>query len=155
MTDSNSTAAVKVLATAGANEVFHGVQFSPQGNPPSISGPLQQQTVDQGQAAQFSVTAAGSGTLYYFWESNSTPLTGWETNASFTFTTTNELTKSFPVEVLISNLWGTATSTATLTIIASNAPIITTQPASLAINAGETAVFSVAATGTFSLINGN
>jgi hypothetical protein len=148
VTDSNSSAVVKVLATAGANEVFHGVQFSPQGSPPSIAGPLQSQTVDQGQSAVFTVTATGSGTLYYLWESNSTPLADWDTNASFTFTTTNDSTGSFPVEVLISNLWGTATSSAALTIIASNAPVITAQPASLAIKAGDTAVVSVAAAGT-------
>jgi hypothetical protein len=147
LTDSNATAVVKVLATAGANEVFHGVQFSPQGAPPSISAPLQPQTVNKGQDAAFTVTATGSGTLYYLWESNSTPLTDWETNADFTFTTTNDPAISFQVDVLISNLWGTATSSATLTVTASNAPIITAEPASLAINAGDSAVFSVAATG--------
>ncbi|MGA2177166.1 MAG: immunoglobulin domain-containing protein [Verrucomicrobiota bacterium] len=151
ITDTNSSAVVTVLATAAANEVFRGVQFSPQGSPPSISGPLQSQTVDQGQDALLAVTATGTGTLYYLWESNSTPLTDWETNASFTLATTNEPPESFPVEVLISNAWGTALSSATLTINSSNvpppAPVITAEPAGLAVNAGDTAVFSVAATG--------
>jgi hypothetical protein len=153
VTDTSSSAVVKVLATAAVNEVFHGVQFTPQGNPPSISGPLQPETVVPGQDALFTVTATGSGTLSYLWESNSIPLTGWETNTGFTITTTsNESARSFPVEVLISNSWGTATSSATLTISISNtpppAPVITAEPASLEINAGGTAVFSVAATGT-------
>ena len=151
ITDTNSSAAVTVLATSANNEIFRGVQFTPQGSPPSVSGPLQPQTVDQGQSALFTIAASGSGTLYYLWESNSTPLTDWETNASFTLTATNYAPGSFPVEVLISNSWGTAMSSATLTINPTNAlppaPIITTEPASLATNAGGTAVFSVAATG--------
>jgi hypothetical protein len=151
ITDTDSSAVVTVLATAAANELFRGVQFAPQGSPPSVSGPLQPQTVDQGQSALFTIAATGSGTLYYLWESNSTPLTDWETNASFSLTTTNYATGSFPVEVLISNSWGTALSSATLTVNPTNAlppaPVITAQPASLATNAGGTAVFSVAATG--------
>ncbi len=151
VTDTGSSAAVTVLATAAANEVFRGVQFTPQGSPPSVSGPLQPQTVDQGQSALFTIAATGSGTLYYLWESNSTPLTDWETNTSLSLTTTNYATGSFPVEVLVSNAWGTAMSSATLTINPTNAlppaPIITMEPASLATNAGGTAVFSVVATG--------
>jgi hypothetical protein len=152
ITDSNSAAVVTVLATAGNNEVFRGVQFTPQGNPPSISAPLQPQAVDQGQSALFTVSATGSGMLYYLWESNSTPLTAWETNASFALPTSGDSPESFPVEVLVSNSWGTATSSATLTVNPSNtqipAPVLTAEPASLAINAGGTAVFSVAATGS-------
>jgi hypothetical protein len=142
ITDTNSDAVVKVLATAGINEVFHGVQFTPQGNPPSISVPLQPQTVDQGHDAVFSISATGSGTLYYLWESNSIHLTGWETNTSLTFTTTHNPVESFSVGVLASNSWGTAASNTPVP-----APVITTEPASLAVNAGGTAVFSAAATG--------
>jgi len=152
ITDTGSGAPVAILATAAANEVFRGVQFAPQGSPPSLSGPLQSQTVDQGQDALFNITATGSGTLYYLWESNSTPLTTWETNTSFTLTTTNDALGSFPVQVLISNSWGTAMSSATLTINPGNAlppaPVITAEPANLAVNAGGTAIFSVTANGT-------
>jgi hypothetical protein len=152
ITDTGSSAAVAVLATASANKVFRGVQFTPQGSLPSISGPLQNQTVDQGQSALFTITATGSGTLYYLWESNSTPLTTWETNTSFTLNTANDAPESFPVQVLISNSWGTAMSSATLTINPSSAlppaPVITTEPTNLAVNAGATAVLSVGATGT-------
>ncbi|MGA2555024.1 MAG: hypothetical protein ABSG04_01955, partial [Verrucomicrobiota bacterium] len=151
ITDTNSGAAVTVLTTAAANEIFRGVQFAPQGSPPSVSGPLQPQTVDQGQSALFTIAATGSGTLYYLWESNSTPLTDWETNTSLSLTTTNYATGSFQVEVLLSNAWGTAMSSATLTVNSTNAlppaPIMTMEPASLATHAGGTAVFSVAATG--------
>jgi hypothetical protein len=152
ITDTDSNAVVKVLATASVNEVFHGVQFTPQGNPPQISDSLQPQAVDQGQDAVFSISATGSGTLYYMWESNSTHITQWETNTSYTFTTTQDPIGSFAVGVLVSNSWGTATSSATLTINSSNtpvpAPVITAEPANLAVNAGGAAVFSVAATGT-------
>ena len=133
ITDTGSNAAVTVVATAANNEVFRGVQFTPQGSPPSISSPLQPQYVEQGQNAVFTISAAGSGTLYYLWESNSTPLTAWETNTSFTLATSSDPPESFPVEVLISNSWGAATSSATLTINSSNAPppapVITAEPA--------------------------
>ena len=36
ITDTNSSAVARVLATAAANEVFRGVQFTPEGSPPSI-----------------------------------------------------------------------------------------------------------------------
>lgn len=152
ITDTDSNAVATVVATAGSNEVFRGVQFTPQGSPPSVNGPLQSQTVDQGQDALFTVAAAGSGTLYYLWESNSVPLTDWETNASFTLTTTNDPAESFEVDVLISNSWGTALSSATLTIDVTNAPpaapVILAEPFALAVNAGDTAVFAVAAQGS-------
>ena len=153
ITDTNAGAVVKLLATAGINEVFHGVQFTPQGSAPSVTGPLQPQTVDQGQNAVFTVTAAGSATLYYLWESNSTPLTAWETNATFSLATANDAPESFPVEVLISNAWGAASSSSTLTINSSNtplpAPVILAEPvSSLSLKAGSTAVLSVSANGT-------
>ncbi len=151
ITDSHAGAEVTVLATAAGNEVFRGVQFTPQGSLPTVTGPLQPQSVGQGQDALFTVTATGSGTLYYMWESNSVPLTVWETNASFTLSTSNDRPESFTVDVLISNAWGTALSSATLTIDATNAPppapVVTAEPASLSVNAGATAVFSVTATG--------
>ncbi len=147
ITDTNSRAAVTVLATAAADEVFRGVQFTPEGSPPSISAPLEPQTVDQGQSALFTVAATGSGTLYYLWESNSTALTDWNTNASFALATTSDPPESFSIEVLVSNSWGTTMAGTTLTINSSNAPppppIITLEPASLAVKAGDTAVFSV------------
>lgn len=152
ITDTNSTAEATVLATAGVNEVLRGVQFTPQGSAPSILTGLQPQSVDQGQDAVFTVAAEGSGTLYYLWESNSIPLTGWETIASLALATSRDAVGSFPIEVLISNSWGTASSSATLTINSATTqippPVITAEPVSVAANAGGTVVFSVAATGS-------
>jgi hypothetical protein len=152
ITDTNSSAVATVLATAGSNQIFHGVQFTPQGSPPSVTGPLQDQVVEQGRNALFSVTATGTGTLHYLWESNTAPITAWETNTSITLATSNDAPGSFSIGVLISNSWGTASSAAILTVTNSNvpppAPLITAEPASLAVNAGGTAVFSVTAAGS-------
>jgi hypothetical protein len=152
ITDTNSASVATVLATAGANEVFHGVQFTPQGSPPSLTSPLQDQTVELGQEALFSVAASGSGTLYYLWKSNEVALTAWETNSIFTLATASDLTGTFSVEVLVSNSWGTTNSQATLTINPSNvpppAPTISSEPQSLKVNAGAVAVFSVVAAGS-------
>ena len=151
ITDTNSSAVARVLATAAANEVFRGVQFTPQGSPPTISAALQPQSVDQGQSAMFTVSATGSGTLYYLWESNSIPLTDWETNASFTLATTGDPPETFSVGVLISNSWGTNMSSAILTINTSNAPpaapVIISEEIPTQVNAGDGAIFVVVATG--------
>jgi len=152
ITDTSSKAVATVLATAGHNEVFRGVQFAPRGSAPAVSIPPQPQSVNQGQNALFSVTATGSGTLYYLWESNSTPLTGWQTSANFSLATSKDALGTFPVQVLISNSWGMATSGASLTVNPANAnnppPVITTEPSNLSVNAGSMAVFSVVATGS-------
>jgi len=155
MTDSNSSAAVTVLATAAANEVFSWGSIDAARNPSLACRSVGAATVDQGQSAVFTITATGSGPLYYLWESNSTPLAGWGTSASVTLSASNQPPQSFPVEVLISNAWGTTMASATLTINPSNAlppaPTITAEPAGLAVNAGDTAVFSVGANGFFPL----
>jgi hypothetical protein len=151
ISDTNSDSVARVLATAGANEVFHGVQFAPQGNPPSITNPLQDQTIDAGQPALLSVTASGSGTLYFLWESNAVALTAWKTNSTLTLATAGDPAGAFSVEVLVSNSWGMTNSQATLTINPSNTPpavpTISSEPRSLTVNAGGTAAFSVMAAG--------
>ncbi len=152
ITDTGSTAAAATLATASTNEIFRGIQFTPQGNAPGIVAGLQPQAVDQGQAAAFSVNATGSGSLYYLWESNSTPITAWETNSMLTLDTTAYAAGTFDVQVLVSNAWGLNSSTSTLTVTASNAPppppIIVTEPTNASVKAGATVSFSVGATGS-------
>jgi hypothetical protein len=152
LADTGSASAATVLATAGNKEVFHGVQFTPEGIGPSITSPLPNQTVDVGQNALFSVMASGSATLYYLWESNSVALTGWGTNPNFTLATENYSTGSFSMEVLVSNSWGVTSSQATLTINPTNVPTpgpaIISEPQSMLVNAGGRAAFSVTASGS-------
>jgi len=151
ITDNGAGSPATVLATAAVNEIFRGVQFSPEGSPPSLV-PLQDQTVDAGQDASFSVTATGSATLYYLWQSNLTAITPWTTASNLTLSTTSDSPGSVAVQVLVSNSWGTASSQATLTINPTNtlpsAPTISGEPQSLATNYGGTASFTVNAAGS-------
>ena len=116
---------------------------------PSITAQPANKTVTAGQTATFSVTATGTAPLTYEWKKNGAVISGAtassyttaaaaasDNNAKFTVTVTNSVSSA-------------ASNAATLTV--NVPPSITTQPASTTVNAGQTATFSVAATGTGAL----
>ncbi len=118
--------------------------------PPSITTQPVSQTVTAGQAATFSVTAAGTAPLTYQWQKNGTAVSG-ANSASYTTPATSTSDNGAPFTVVVSNSAGSVTSnTATLTVngITVVAPSITTQPNSQTIIAGQTATFSVSSSGT-------
>ena len=104
------------------------------------------QTVTAGQSTTFSVTATGTGPFTYQWRKNGVNIPG-ATASSYTIPTTSSADNNAVFTVVVSNSAGTVTSSsATLTVVV--APSITTQPAAQTVNAGQTATFSVTATGT-------
>ena len=107
------------------------------------------QTVTAGQTATFSVTATGTAPLRYQWKLNDQDISG-ATDSSYATSDTNTVGNAAVFTVVVSNGTGTATSDkATLTVTpAPVAPAITTQPVSQVVATGQTASFSVAATGT-------
>jgi len=116
---------------------------------PSITTQPASQTVTAGQTASFNVAATGTAPLSYQWQKNSVVI-GGATSSSYTTPTTTSSDNGALFTVLVSNTAGSVTSSAaTLTVSAAPvAPSITAQPASQAVTAGQTASFSVAATGT-------
>jgi hypothetical protein len=116
---------------------------------PSITSQPISKTVTAGQTATFSVAAAGTVPLSYKWMKNGTPITG-ATSSTYTTPATTTSDNSSQFTVMVGNSAGSVTSNpATLTVTASVvAPLITTQPVSRSVAAGQTATFSVAATGT-------
>lgn len=106
------------------------------------------QTILVGATATFSVTATGIGTLSYQWLKNSVAITG-ANSASYTTPATLLADSGSTFSVHISNAYGgSATSiSATLTVTASLPPTITTQPSNQSVSVGQTATFSVIATG--------
>ena len=116
---------------------------------PSITTQPASQTVTAGQTATFSVTASGTAPLSYQWRKNGTAISG-ATSATYTTPATTISDSGSPFTVTVSNSTGSVTSnTATLTVTAAAvAPSITTQPASQTVTVGQTATFSVAASGT-------
>jgi hypothetical protein len=117
--------------------------------PPSITTQPASKAVNVGQTATFSVAAAGSGTLTYQWLKNGAAI-GGATSASYTTPATIASDNGAQFTVTVSDAVSNVTSNvATLTVnVPATAPSITAQPASKTVIAGQTATFSVAATGT-------
>jgi len=147
--DNGAQFSVAVSNSAGSltsNAVALTVTASPVA--PSITGQPSNQTVFANQKATFSVTANGTSPLSYQWRKNGTTISG---ATSATYTTPAETTSDTGAlfSVVVSNSVGNVTSnSATLTVNPDPAPAITSQPASQTITAGQTAIFSVTATGT-------
>ncbi len=116
--------------------------------PPSIVTQPAGQTVVVGQAATFTVVAAGTSPFTYQWKKNGSQIKGATLSSYATpVTTLSNSGESFTVTV--TNVAGTATSNAAiLTVTPPVPPSITTQPVSQTIVAGQTATFSITATGT-------
>jgi len=114
--------------------------------PPQIQGLPANLTVTQGQTASFSVTVNnGTAPFSYQWNLNGTAL-GGATNAALTLTNV-QASQAGSYTVVVTNFGGCVTSgVETLTV---NVPAaITTQPQSQTVLLGQSASFSVAASGT-------
>lgn len=122
------------------------------GQPPTITTQPVSQTVTVGQTATFSVQAAGPGTLNYQWQKATTPISG-ATSSNYTTPATTSADNGSQFTVIVSNSAGSATSNAaTLTVSPPNqSPTITTQPTNQSVTVGQTATFSVQATGSGTL----
>ena len=137
------------------------LRLTSAGTAPVITTQPVNVTTTAGQSTSFTIAASGTPTPAYQWQVSTNGGASW-TNASgsiYTGGTTGTLTLSSGVTVsfngyryrcVVSNSAGTVTSNAvTLTVnAAGTAPVITTQPASSTITAGQNASFSVAASGT-------
>ncbi|MCX8520952.1 MAG: immunoglobulin domain-containing protein, partial [Rhodoferax sp.] len=109
-------------------------------------------SVTAGQAASFSVVATGTAPLRYQWKKNGVEVTAGVGGTSSTYTTpaTVDGDNNAVFTVVVSNSAGTVTSNTTRLTVAAAAvvPAITTQPAAQTVTAGQSATFSVTATGT-------
>ena len=119
---------------------------------PSITQQPSNQTVTAGQTATFSVTATGTAPLSYQWQQSTMPIAG-ATLASYTTPAVAASDNGSQFRVVVTNLTGSTTSnSATLTVgSALVAPSITQQPSNQTVTAGQTATFSVVASGTVPL----
>jgi hypothetical protein len=113
---------------------------------PSITVQPASQTVTAGQTATFSVAATGTAPLSYQWKKNNVAISGVN-SSSYTTPAATSTDNGAQFTVAISNAAGTATSNAAVLIV-NVPPSITAQPASQTVTAGQTATFSVTASGT-------
>ena len=149
-TDNGAKFDVIVSNTAGSQtSTMATLTVSAAAAAPTITTQPANQSVTVGQTATFSVTATGTAPLSYQWQKNNTNISG-ATAASYTTPAAAITDNSAKFDVIVSNATGSQTSTmATLTVNAGAvAPTITTQPANQSVTVGQTATFSVTATGT-------
>jgi len=137
---------------SGASQQFFrllvGGTLPPAPTGPAIQTQPQSQTVTEGENATFTVAANGTSPLSYQWYFNTNTTLANATNTTFTVTNA-QATNAGKYSVVVTNVVGSVTSVfATLTVTAPSAPTITNQPAPQTVSVGQTAVFSVIATGT-------
>jgi Abnormal spindle-like microcephaly-assoc'd, ASPM-SPD-2-Hydin/Immunoglobulin domain/Immunoglobulin I-set domain len=151
-TTSDNGALFSVVVSNSAGNVTSNnatLTVNPDPVAPSVTSQPASQTITAGQTATFSVTASGTTPLSYQWQKNGTAISG-ATSSSYTTPAETTSDNGAQFTAIVSNSAGTATSnTAVLTVNpAPVAPSITTQPPSQTIVAGQTATFSVTASGT-------
>jgi Deoxyribonuclease NucA/NucB/Immunoglobulin I-set domain len=122
---------------------------------PAISADPRDQTVLAGQTASFTVAATGSPTPGVQWQQRASATAEWSNIAgatALTYTTapTTLAQSGAQYRAVLQNSAGSATSlAATLTVTeGAVAPSITTQPTSQSVQAGQSGLFSVTASGS-------
>ncbi len=150
--DNGVTFAVVVSNSAGnATSRSAKLNVAAPGGPvaPSITVQPADQSIKAGQTATYSVIATGSAPLSYQWRKNGAAIAG-ATSASYTTPAETTTDNGATFAVVVTNSAGSVSSRAArLTVSAvAVAPTITTQPADQSIRAGQTATFSVVASGT-------
>ena len=116
---------------------------------PAITVQPSAQTASDGDTATFSVVATGDA-LRYQWQRNGRGIPGAE-SASYTTPALSMSDSGALYSVIVYNQAGLVISTAVTLSVTGAAPTITTQPANASVNAGQTATFSVVATGSGTL----
>jgi endonuclease/exonuclease/phosphatase family metal-dependent hydrolase len=115
-------------------------------NAPSITAQPQSQTNAVGASITFFVTTTGTAPLNYQWLFNGTNISGATTNP-FVLASA-QLTNNGNYSVVVTNLAGSVTSSNATLLLTNAPPAITTPPQSQSVLAGQSATFSVTATGT-------
>jgi hypothetical protein len=103
------------------------------------------QTVPAGQPATFTVSAASNSTLTYQWRKNGSNIAG-AVSSSYTTPPTTAADSGSTFQVIVSNS-SRSTLSAMVSLTVDGLPSIMTQPASETVNVGQTATFTVVATG--------
>jgi hypothetical protein len=138
---------VKVTDTAGTVE--SSVVTLTVNADPVISVQPTSQTSHVGETATFAVTASGQTTLSYQWQTNGVNVSG-ATSSSWTTPTLTAGWNGLSIDANVTDASGTLKSSV-VSLTVNIDPSITAQPQSVAVSAGGTATFSVAASGQTTL----
>lgn len=160
-TTSNSNSKFSVTVSNSAGNATSNAAILTVNAPvvaPTITSQPSSQVITAGQTATFNVAATGTSPMSYQWMKNGSAI-GGATSASYTTPAETTSNSNTQFAVTVSNSAGSATSngailtvnaapTSPVTPPATVAPTITAQPVSTSVIAGQTATFSVAASGT-------
>lgn len=140
------------LAACGGGQSGSAPQQTQQPQPtaPQITTQPANQTVSVGQSATFSVVASGTAPLTYQWRKSGAAISG-ATSSSYETPAAVSGDNGSSFSVVITNTAGSLTSNAAVLTVTSSsptAPTIVTQPASQTVSLGQSATFSVVASGT-------
>lgn len=117
---------------------------------PSISTQPVAKSVFFGETATFEVVATGKGSLSYQWRRNNEVISG-ANSSSYTIQSTDVTDNGAKFSVQITSDYGSVTSQEAQLNVTGFAPSIANQPTAQSVRAGDTAIFSVTATGTGTL----
>ena len=112
---------------------------------PSITMQPANQTVNVGQTATFTVAATGALPLSYQWQKNQVNIAG-ATSATYTTPVTTSADNGTSFRVIVTNPVTSITSSAAILTV-NSPPTITTQPVNQSVAVGQTATFTVVASG--------
>lgn len=146
--DTGNYSVVVTNAVGSTTSVSVGLTVNPAPVAPTITLQPAAQSVTAGAAVSFSVSAAGSGTLSYQWRKNTVAIAGANSSTLTIASTTSADVGGY--SVIVTNSVGSVTS-AIVSLSVSAAPVapsITLQPVATTAAAGESASFSVEATGS-------
>ena len=150
-TADNASTFIVVVSNSAGNATSAPATLSVNAAPvaPSITSQPASISVTAGQTATFAVSASGTAPLTFQWSKNGGAISG-ANSSSYTTPATSMADNGSTFSVAVSNSVGSAmSSSATLTVVAGAvAPGFTTQPASRTVTLGQTATFSVVASGT-------
>ena len=135
-----------VSITAAQGAIVSGAAALTVNSSPEISTQPANQTVTAGQPATFMVAVIGTAPFTYQWQRNGVLISG-ATSSSYTSPPTTATDSGSSFAVVVTNSLGSATSNVS-TLTVNLPPNITSQPVSQTVNAGQTATFTVVATGT-------
>ncbi|MFA5343011.1 MAG: hypothetical protein WC381_03500, partial [Kiritimatiellia bacterium] len=140
-----------VVANAAGNVTSADAILTVNSAPPAITDQPMNRSVTAGQTVAFSVTAVGTTPMTYQWRKNGVNIAG-ATAASYTTPATTVLgDNGAKYSVKVTNARGSATSVDAILKVTS-APVIEDQPENVTVKAGQSATFSVTATGTAPLM---
>jgi hypothetical protein len=145
-TSADNGATFDVIVSDSAGSIDSNPAILTVNIPPGITTQPTNQAVTLGQTAAFSVAATGTAPLTYQWQKNQVNITG-ATSARYTTPATASTDNGASFGVIVTNLVSSITSNAA-TLTVNIPPSITSQPVNEAVNLGQTATFSVSATGT-------